>query len=311
MKLNAQNREYLKEQKKELLIITDIDLDGISGAVLASLWFPLATIYSTRTDIVGEFIDSGRIYEFTDVMFIDCSPKTRDEFNSILEIFGIEHLFIFDHHQSLFDMLPKQYINKFNIELRYCATYILYNTLYLDNNYWDGRIEGYCRLVDTYDRWLDKDNENSFLDAKTLNMKLSYLGEHVFKARLRNYLLGSKELDVIPSNLKDGFIYYMESISKYIEKKCNEAYIIGDEAITFAEEYKSEIANQLLNRYKGKIKRGIVVDVSKNSVSIRSKDGSALDKANKISYLSGGHENASGARLDGLKKEIIDMIANK
>ena len=78
MKLNAQNREYLKEQKKELLIITDIDLDGISGAVLASLWFPLATIYSTRTDIVGEFIDSGRIYEFTDVMFIDCTTRSEE-----------------------------------------------------------------------------------------------------------------------------------------------------------------------------------------------------------------------------------------
>ena len=103
----------------------------------------------------------------------------------------------------------------------------------------------------------------------------------------------------------------MQQINSYIDKKCNEAYIVDEEAITFAEDYKSEIGNQLLNKYKGKIKRAIVVDVSKNSISIRSKDNSALDKANRISYLSGGHLNAAGARIEGLKKEIIDMIANK
>lgn len=302
MKLNTLNKEKLG-LGQDLLIITDIDLDGVSGAALASLQFPLAKIYSTRQDVIGEFLGTGRIYEFSGVMYIDCSPKRLDDLYTLTDIFGDDNVYIFDHHESFYNMLPTSYKDKFNIDLSHCGAYLFWNYLFNNDN---NRMMDFIDLVNRYDMWKDDDNVE-FLNAKTLNMKLSYLGVDKFIDNVKKYLNHNQD-DIIPHNLKDGFIYYMQQVSKYIDKKCNEAYIHGDEAITFAEEYKSEIANHLLIKYKGKIKRGIVVDVSKNSISIRSKDGSALSKANEISYLSGGHGNAAGARIDGLKKDIINTI---
>lgn len=319
MKLNLLNRDKLG-YGKDLLIITDIDLDGISGAVLASLKFPLAKIYHTRTNIAMELLESGHIYDFTSIMFIDCSPKTQEDYNTIKDIFGIDNMYIFDHHESLKKIIPKGGENEFNVAMEYCGCSLFWNALFgspddieniSNDNIYDLYLIGkFVFLVNVYDMWLDKEEDGHFLDAKTLNMKFNYLGIDKYILYTKKYLNGEID-DIIPSNLKDGFIYYMQQINSYIDKKCNEAYIVDEEAITFAEDYKSEIGNQLLNKYKGKIKRAIVVDVSKNSISIRSKDNSALDKANRISYLSGGHLNAAGARIEGLKKEIIDMIANK
>ena len=286
------------------LLVTDNDLDGIIGGAIVNKqkkFFPIW--FSTRKDVIGDLIETGEIFDYDCLIMVDCSPKTKERLELLQELF-YESLFIIDHHESFRRNLKEWKIQEqFNIDTTKSSTMIVYELFPIPEFFLEDRVKEIVIKTNNYDMWNEIDS--GFEDAKLLNEKLNYLGELAFRSNINTYL-SQEDKDILKPEQQIGFLDFIRRNNQYIREKAKQAYINNKLAITFAERCKSEIGNEILKQYND-IDGAIVVDISNNTVSVRSNRGKALSIASKISLLSGGHENASGCRVD-YKQEILSMI---
>lgn len=303
MKLNSLNNIGIQSTDK-VLLISDYDLDGIVGGCIIKIYFPQVVWYHTRKkNLINELIDSGEIYDYDYMFMLDLSPDTITDLETLINIFGIDKLFIIDHHKSFIELLNKHNMqDSFNVSINYSSA--LNIALLTD----DDRIykSNIVKLTDIYDMWR-KDNI-TFEEAKILNKKLMFLGIESFIIRTISLLKGDIKDLLLTDEERNRFLLLNKEVNQYIKHKIDIAYIKKDEAITFAERYKSEIGNGILDKYKD-VRIAMVVDIANNTISVRAKqNSSALDKLKDISCINyGGHELAAGAYVD-YKSMIYDLL---
>lgn len=287
MKLNLSNRQLIDIDTR-ILLITDDDLDGVVSGSIIKIHYPQVTWYMNRKeDFISRLIESGEIFNYDIMIMIDRSPKDLNQTHLLLELFN-NKLFILDHHESFYRKLNKDgLVDEFDIDLSCCGAMIAAKLFGLED-------QPIVKLTNIYDMW--KDTDGQFEEAKLLNKKLDFLDKQKFGLRCIEIFKGDRQ-SLLNDDEIQNFLYMLKTENKYIKDKIKETYVVGDEAIVFCEKWKSEILNGILIKYPD-VSVAMAIDISKNSISIRSNKGIALDKAKEIGYNFGGHLNASGVQGD-------------
>lgn len=297
------------DRDTKILLWSDNDLDGMIGGWIVKRCYPLSDWYHTRKNILQELYDSGDIFNYDKLVLVDIGIADKELFYLMLEIFD-NNIIIIDHHETMKQRLLDWNIEQqFNIDLSKSATFGVFDLWIRNNESCDAetynRLRSLVQSVNVYDMW--KEYDKGFVDAKLLNRLLYYLGEDLFIERVYRHIYMYE--DLVPENESKGFLRAMQLDNKYVQDKVNEAYLSGNEAIVFAEKLQSEIGNELLKKYS-KLDVAMIINLGKDSISIRSKKNKALEKINFLGLKGGGHQNASGAKLN-MKFSIMKQLLDK
>lgn len=268
---------------KNSIMFSHTDLDGIGGGIIFKATLgSLSEVHYCNYDEVDEKIIK-RLDElekkaekpFILIADLGIKPETAER----LDRYTGEKRWL-DHHRTNIELASKY--DWATVDTEACGTLLVFNEFdNIPRKYLD-----FVLHVDDYDRWI-----HALPKSMELNRLLYILGIERFEERFvfderiefnhtENLLLELEE---------ENIAFYTDKVEKgMIVRKLVDDKLLG---IAFAEKYKSEIAQELMNRKN--LDAIALIDVNSRSVSLRSKgDLNVGEIAKRLG--GGGHKNASG-----------------
>lgn len=303
---------------KVFLISHIADLDGIMPVVLTDLAF---TDYDYQlldikdVDIfMQEKLDSNYFENYDLVIMTDlCISSTLAE--EIDKTIFKNKFIVLDHHYTNLELNKYSFIHVTDEVngIKESGTSLYYQ--YLIKNYSNDNLlfesvaymATLTRLADTW-QW----QEFNMPEARDLSCLLAYYGNEKFISHYTNFLKKNKEfyfsepekiLLEVDKTRKEEYINRFKD-GNIIIKDIN-GYKVG---IVFAENYRSELGNELSNYYAEEVDLIMIINLNR-SLSFRcSKDN--VNVSEFASLFGGkGHVKAAGAPLpENIKEEIINLI---
>lgn len=303
--------ERLVDKTASVKLFTHDDLDGVSCAVLAGLYFEDVCdveicSYNNINEKLENFFSSSEKWKY-DLIFItdiSCNEEVATIINSYNDLLNVRLL---DHHKTA-EWLSENYswatviIEKNN---HLCSGTSLFAEYLGIDRYSDITLFNYVDLVRQYDTWEWK--ENNEFRANNLNRLFHFLG----KERFINDMVQKIPQDYIFDD-KYNILFIIDDENKklYFEKKEKEIipYTIKDKTfgLVFANEYVSELGNYLNEKYPRF--SGIIL-VGEYGISYRTiHDDIDMSEIAKM-FGGGGHRKASGSGISSAqKKEYLDIL---
>lgn len=287
------------------LLITHVDLDGVSPVILLNL---------ANIEFTYKLLDLKDIDEYFDTLF-----KTDiNEYDTIyvVDLSLTEHVYdlinehninikVFDHHETHLFANSYDYVNvsvDINGKLT-CGTELFYNYLIsIYPNLNKKNIKYYVELV----RQLDTYTFESEIPRQLETIRSS-LGNTNFISSITKRLKKDKDdfqFTAFEKRLLKIKKTEQENYIKHREEKMK-IYTIDNKrcGVVFAERYKSDIGNYLATKYND-IDIVIIID-SSNSISYRAVKDDVNVSLLAAKYNGGGHKHASGSLI---KDEDRDRI---
>jgi oligoribonuclease NrnB/cAMP/cGMP phosphodiesterase (DHH superfamily) len=307
------------------LIISHIaDIDGLSAAVLAKIVKEDINIYLVETNelsiLIKELNDTNEYVKYQNIYITDLPVRNdainilnnNSEFNK-----KITH---YDHHTSevtkdkpsyLNVVIDKNGIPTSGTELFYDYLLEQYpNNKVLNSQYVKDFVEG----VRSYDTWDFKRTGNQ--DGVNLTELFSiigierYLNKFYAEAMSMNKLkfeFDKADMDMINIK-KEEVLAYIEDCDRNLMQIQFGEYNVG---VVFAELYRSSVGNVLSTRYKDKLDFIMIINLMRNSISLRTVNDVDLGLwAKSICPDAGGQQKAAGIPITQETKWILDKTLN-
>lgn len=307
-------------------LFTHTDLDGVACAVLAFCVFNEHNVdveycdYTNINNRLKNFLTSEEIDKYSYIYITDISVN-----EDIAELIDRQvncnyNIKLFDHHVTAL------YLNKYDwatvkvedevlecgasLFFKYLLINFIYSTgtnipnIYIPNNVIKNMLT-FTKLVRYYDTWEWKDKE--IKSAKELNDLFHISGYNKFISNMKDIIYNERMFE-FNSFHRDLLDINRDRITNYIESKMDTVIIDNlykyNIAIVFAEQYISELASAILNKYDV----DFVVIISPNGISFRTEKDIDLSNIAK-QYGGGGHKQAAGAPIkEEQKKQIIKIL---
>ena len=331
MQYDASNPTKVFDNEDKVMLFRHSDLDGVGTEIVARLFFNNVYAkqceYSNVNDIIKAFIEGGEYIHYDHIIVADIS--FNEEVAELIN--NNENLrnkfMLVDHHKTA-EWLNKYPFSIVEVErngVTASGTSSLYEILY---NY-DipfvikhaniNAIDCFVEKVRRYDTW-EWTKVYSDQEAKMLNDLFFKVGASEFiKDCLNKLNLPTKRFK---EGAWDDLFYqserYMLAISeretkRYIDKKIKSAkygkYNDMVYAYVIAENHISELGNQMCERLD--IEFALILDLSRNKVSLRSKSADICDVSVIAKSLNGGgHACASGFELELNWDSFVETIIN-
>ena len=298
---------------KVFLISHIADADGVMPVILTDLAFEnydykLLDIKDVDT-FMNESIDNNLFDEYDKVFMTDLnvSEELAERINNI----DFKNKFIvLDHHIGSMDLNKYDFITVVDEanNMKESGTSLYYE--YLIKNYPNdlllkNSVKYMVNLVRLGDTWEWK--KYNITEARDLSTILSYYGNEEF---IDNYKMFLRENNEFYFNKMENTLlkidrYKKEDYINYIKEKMVIRNINGYNAgIVFAENYRSELGNELSEIYKDKIDFVMIINLNR-SISFRCvKDDIDVNEMAKL-FNGGGHKKAAGAPLKDNTYEIL------
>jgi oligoribonuclease NrnB/cAMP/cGMP phosphodiesterase (DHH superfamily) len=273
------------------VLVTHNDFDGITCAVLFKATWPDGKVYITNYDEVDRVIREA--CKEPGILFItDISPQSEDVARLLAARGRVQ---LFDHHKTALWLSIYPYAC---IDTEMCGARLFYEF----HRPACPVMDDYAELVwhaNDYDLWRHESPHSA-----VLNRLLHVLGHEKFIERfLQN-----------PTVKLTGQEQYLMDIEagreqRYIDEAVKTAVVYNSLtpscAIVFAEQYISQVGHKLLETYPVDV--AVIVNVQKNTVSLRSRD-KGVDVSEIAKALGGGgHPTAAGFMLP--RNKFRDDIA--
>ena len=296
------------------LLISHVDLDGISPNILLSLTnrkFDYKNIEITDVDKTFDDLFKKDLSKYENIYI--CDLTLTEHAHELIQNSNLNNIKVFDHHASHEYATTYDYTDiRVTINgKKTCGTELFY--LYLKKKYKElnkDNIKDYVEVV----RQLDTYDFTDELRAQNLSSLHDLLGHSEFVKTIVKRLKKDKkefEFTVFEKRL---FKIERNRINRYMQNKDLEMkrYIIEGKkcGVVFAESNKSELGNYLSKMHPD-LDLIILFNAAK-SVSYRTKkDDVDLNKFAAI-YGGGGHVKASGSKItDEDRKKIIELYFKK
>lgn len=317
----------------KIKLFTHTDMDGLGCKFILENVYGVDnvdTTYNTYSNIdsnikvfLEDYIDRYDKIYITDISMGEEVAKLVNK--KFIDGYNIK---LIDHHKTA------EWLNTYSwCDVKSCdeneiprsATYRVYK--YFEGFFnEDGKptIETIVRHIDDYDTW--KWNSNGNVIAKELNDlfyiigfdRFTYMLNEIYNesklhltGRVESIFKIPKEYQLLLDLKKEEYDRYFKRINRSIKTVIIKDYTIG---LVFTEQFISELGNDLANVYSDEYDFILMVDLSKNTMSLRGCNGydlSVISKeiGEKISVSCGGHKDASGITLTGkFVNGIIDKI---
>ena len=290
---------------KDLIISHIKDIDGVSPLILLNVLginydYKLLDVYEVEAYLDELLKTDLSIYNniyITDLTVPEASYKLINESN-------YKNKFkVFDHHKT---HLYASNLDFVTIDINECGTTLFYNYLKTIGLKETKTIKEYVSSVKNLDLWLFEQNKDEV--APKLGNLFDFYGVLRYITEFTKHLKEDKCFKF--NEFEEKILEILNDEEKrYIDKRelrmtvCKYGdYNVG---IVFAEKYRSEIGNELLNRNKN---LDFIVIINLNGgISLRSREVDVSVIASK--FNGGGHKLAAGIGIsDEIKKDIISLI---
>ena len=257
------------------MLLTHTDLDGIGCAVIyrtATGRDDYRLVENGAVDAaVSEALAVARDVVLTDHAITEAMVPAVEAFIAAGGSFAL-----LDHHKSALALDRYEWAR---VDLSHSAAWLLWEHLGRP-----GRVAEFARLVEDHDLWVHSDPRSSQLAAL-----LGLLGEERFLERFaRDPSVTFTEGELLLLEVED------RRRADYIDRKVEQADVVeaGGRrwALCFAESYRSELADALLDRLG--VEGAAIVNATKATVSLRSR---TIDVAALAERMGGGGHARSAA----------------
>lgn len=304
------------------------DLDGIGDGIVTKLAFPNADVtycgYHNIDERIKEFILSGKHHDYDLIFITDISVKEEVE-GLINEHIPSDKIKLLDHHATAMHLNDNEwaFVNPngrlgINSGTNMLFEYLVMNGFFKGVIYRDA-LEIFVEKIRRYDSWEWKNLYND-TEASSLNDLFWLYGinkfEKTFISRLQDleYCVVSEGSWLDMYSQTDLAILQMDYDKKvaYInrkEKQMIKGRLVGnDVGFVFAEQYISELGNELADRHP-ELEFIVILDLGNKKASYRTVKDIDLGKDVAKHFGGGGHPKASGSEIDlDIVKMIIPMV---
>lgn len=304
--------------KQIIKLFSHNDLDGFGAPLLltavqpvmfADTEFEMTNCGAGRIDDeFARWMQSAEASRFTDVYIMDMTPDSDYTFQQLNTNFA-NHWLVFDHHESEEALRSKYATNSVtatNPKVAPSATSLVWDWLQKQPHFNDlseqrrQELAYLVELIRAYDTWdwqndpdmpneerVAADNLDQLFWFYPLNDSASFVKE-VFAAGWQKY---QQENQLLIHTLNERRAKYLKSHLKDTLKTTIDGHQFG---VVYADDYKSEIAHELLKQNPD-VEAALVI--SPVSVSLRSNGKLDVAKFAEKYFNGGGHADAAGGRL--------------
>ena len=289
------------------LLISHVDLDGISPNILLSLTgrkFDYKNIEIMDVDKTFDDIFQKDLKKYENIYI--CDLTITEHAHELIKNSGLNNIRLFDHHVS-HEFAANYDYTDIRVEIngvKTCGTELFY--LYLKKKYKDldrKNIKEYVELVRQLDTYDFKDEES----AQNLNSLHDLLGHKDFVLTMVKRLKKDKEHFEFSQFEKRLFKLERKKIERYMNTKDSEMkrYTIDGKkcGVVFAESNKSETGNYLSNKYP-ELDLIVLLDAS-SRISFRTSRNDVDLNEFSSTYGGGGHKKAAGSKFTDEDREKI------
>lgn len=299
-------------EKKQILIISDSDLDGVGAVVVAKKVFPSIKYIFPERDMlnssVEEAISSG---EYGCIFMTDCAVSNEHTEHMIEEYVAEGNKFILlDHHKSALN-LNKYKWSHVKVEtngFKHCGTELIYSFL-KDLGLNLDELDEFVELVRSYDTW-DWANTNNPIPERLNTLYWNYGDKDIFIQTMidrvsSNAVLINDKDNAIIDTIKRIDEKYIEARKTMFVSKFYGEYKV---AVLFTDRCVSQLGNIICKENKD-IDFCCLVDLNRCKVSMRCvKDTVDVEEIAR-KFNGGGHSKAAGFVLtQDIKNKIMDLI---
>lgn len=303
-------------------LFTHTDLDGISCEILARIVFPDISVsscgYNQINQWVTEMLDKKEDENYDYIFITDISVS--DEVAQKLDrIKGKVRLF--DHHDTASYLAKYEWTSVPPLEAtKFDSGTSMFNRYLAEIHHLKqtSALFTFVQMVTKYDTWQWAAERDA--SPKKLNDLFSILGQKEFVIRtITNLRRGNPDfspeekfiLDIEERKIKNYIIKKEKELQEYTMRiyETGKKYNVG---IVMAEQYISELGNQLSIRNSRKKHDFIMIINGLNSVSLRT-DNDHIDLGNEVAHYfgGGGHAKAAGFPISPEKQELILKICTR
>lgn len=274
--------------------ISHTDLDGVGCQIVSSHIFKYGAIkfYNANYNDVDQVIAKviGEMRKDDRLLITDLSPCNPETIDLLDNLYNKSSVTLIDHHKTAMESLHDKPWAK--IDLKFCATKLLYNYMHC---YEIEELAAFTNIVNDYDLWIHKDARSS-----RFNTLLHGLGIEDFRCRFQH------KLSLVESETESKIIDILIGIdNSYVRKAVELAKIMTDDsgtqyALVFAERMSSNIGESILSQ-NPQIQYVLIINAQNKTASLRSRKGEYDVSALAKSRGGGGHQPASGYRIQEIK----------
>lgn len=302
---------------KILLFSHRSDVDGITPVILSKLAFEEVDYILEEPSTIHEKFKTTYeegMFEHYDFIYITDLCINHELARKIEEDENLKHkILVFDHHHTNEEMNVYPFITVIDSEndKHECGSSLYYKHLleaYPNENLKKTVVREMVELVRLIDTWEWK--KDNIIEATWISNLLGIYGINYYIDFYYQFCL--KETNFYFDE-KQKYLLEVERIriQNYIEKKEKEIIPVSlngyEVGVVFAELYRSELGNQLAEKYQDTYDFIAVVNISR-SVSYRGVKDIDLSEFAKL-YGGAGHKMAAGSSLpDDLLNQIIKLI---
>ena len=306
--------ERFLNKTNSVKLFTHTDLDGVSCAILAGLYFEnICDVdmcdYNNINDKLKNFLSSPVKWRYNLILITDIS--CNEEVAEMIDKHNNPNMLnikLIDHHKTA------EWLNKYswaNVVIEkdnhLCSgTSLLAEFLGFTETL--GSLPMYINLVRQYDTWEWKaNNENR---ANDLNNLFHILGRERFindmmDNLIKDYYIFSKEHQLLIEIDKEKKDLYFQKKEKELDGYIIDGMLFG---IVFANEYVSELGNYLGEKYPNFM--GIIL-IGEYGISYRTIHDNIDMSMIAKKFGGGGHQKASGSGISIEKrKQYLDLLFN-
>ena len=291
------------------LLISHIDLDGVSPNVLLSLTnrkFEYKNIELSDVDKTFDEYFKKDLKKYENIYIVDLT--LTEHAHELIQQSKLNNIHVFDHHASHEFAVNYDYTDirvEINVK-KTCGTELFY--LYLKKKYKElnkPNIEDYVDLVTQLDTYTFKDETK----AQNLNTLHDLLGHQEFIKTITRRLKKNNKTFEFTQFENKLFKIQRNKIDRYIQNKESEMkkFIIDGHkcGVVFAETNKSELGNYLSGKNPD-LDLIVLCDAS-SRFSLRTKKDDVDLNVFASHYSGGGHKKAAGIMFsDEDRKKIIE-----
>ena len=303
---------------QRIKIFSHNDLDGFGASFILkevqSMMFP--EVEFDITNIGAGKIDEELDYWFThtdlgaysDLYIMDMTPDSEHTFNELNQHFA-NHWLIFDHHETEADARQKYSANAVtvNSDQEQSATSLVWHWLKNQPRFsklsaeHQSQLGGVVELIRAYDTW-DWQNDPTLaseikpgadeLDQLFWFYPIDYSAQFIQKVLHDGWEKYRQANQLLIQTLNDRRTHYLHHHLKDVLIDELDGHRWG---FVYADDYKSEIAHQLLHEHPD---AEAAMVISPKSVSLRSNGKLDIAQFAEKYFHGGGHAEAAGGRID-------------
>lgn len=328
MHFNIFTKKNVEEPNVKLF--THDDTDGCICSVLVQNTFSKVDVdYCSNNnvnDTITSFIINKKYQKFDIILIADVAldKGTSNLINKLIEITeGTLKIEYIDHHKTNLWLNEYSWARVIDREgdVPTCAAQLMYKHLALHytlkQSPWLDELVEKTRRYDTWE-WKTKYND---IESKRLNTlcfassPLIFVNNILEKSKNRASLFSEKDLVTIEHEESKYQLYLKEKSEDILLQKISKDDVEYKVGVVYAEQYISELGNDIAERYDNL--DFILIINSNKKISFRAKNNKPVDLSEIASmYGGGGHPKASGASIDLEIREqnltaLLDSLSKK